>query len=138
MNFDTIQLSHIWDESTIAGLNDFLSRAAFVISHKSEPIEELVGVLWHLPVHTPILVVSNCPVPILEELQHALPQRLPRHRKMYLIHQKDLPMARFLGERGVSQILGEDQRVLSGKGEGMYLGALGVLLLGYPEWVVFF
>jgi hypothetical protein len=138
IDFGTIQLSHMLSIDDLIGLNHFLSHTAFVISHKSEPIEKLAGVLWYLPPDSPVLVVSNCEDTVLGEMRNNLVQQLPRHSKLYLIHQKDRAIARFFAERGVPQILGDDHRVVSGKGEGMYIGALAASLLGYPEWVVFF
>jgi mannosyl-3-phosphoglycerate synthase len=138
IDFSTIQLNHMLSTSDQIGLNTFFNHTAFVISHKSEPIETLVGVLWHLPPDSTILVVTNCQESVLEDLRSNLAQRLPAHRNVFLIHQKDRQMAHFFAERGIRQILGDDQRVRSGKGEGMYMGALAAVLLGYPEWLVFY
>ncbi len=47
-------------------------------------------------------------------------------------------MASFFRACGVHQILGPNGVVVDGKGEGMYIGTLCALLLGDPQWVLFF
>ena len=138
MNIDTVRLSHILETDGFVGLNYFLSHTAFVVCHKSEHIETLMGVLWYLPVNSPILVVTNCPEHELEEIKRSLAEHLLRHSRLYVIHQKDTSIAHFFRERGVHHLLGADGKVVDGKGEGMYIGTLCALLLGYPQWVLFF
>ena len=140
MNVDTVTLSHMWASSHLsAGLSSLLSRAAFIICHKHESLEELSGVVWFLPADSPILVVSNCPDrQAFEEIKRELAEQLPNHTHIYLLHQKDRHIAQFFRERGVHQLLGADGLVANGKGEGMYIGTLGALLLGYPESVFFY
>lgn len=138
MNIDTVRLSYILETDEFVGLHYFLSHTAFVICHKHESLETLLGVLWYLPVNSPILVVTNCPEHELGALKWGLAEQLSRHTRTYVIHQKDSSIARFFGDRGVHHLLGADGRVVDGKGEGMYIGALCALLLGYPEWVIFF
>jgi mannosyl-3-phosphoglycerate synthase len=133
-----VRLSHILETDRFVGLNYFLSHTAFVVCHKGERIETLMGVLWYLPVNSPILVVTNCPEHELEEIQRSLAEHLLRHNRIYLIHQKDASIAQFFRERGVYHLLGSDGKVVDGKGEGMYIGTLCALLLGYPQWVIFF
>jgi mannosyl-3-phosphoglycerate synthase len=116
----------------------FLSHSAFVVSHKSESVETLLGVLWYLPINSPIIVVTNCPEDIKAEIAHAIAERLPQHDKIYLVHQKDEMIAHLFKQRGVEYILGPDGRVVNGKGEGMYIGALFAQLLGYPRWLLFY
>src|SRR5215472_9304764 len=48
VNIDTVQLSSILETDEFLGLNYFLSHTAFVICHKSESLETLLGVLWYL------------------------------------------------------------------------------------------
>ena len=60
MNIHTVQFSHILETSDLENLHYFLSHTAFVISHKSERIETLLGVLWYLPVDSPTIIVTNC------------------------------------------------------------------------------
>src|SRR5579885_1662330 len=138
MDIDTIRFSHILEADTLERMDYFLSHTAFIISHKSESIETLQGVLWYLPTGSPIIIVSNCPPENLETLQHSLKEHMTSHRKLYLVHQKDPLVAHLLRECGVPQILDSDGRVRDGKGEGMYIGTLCATLLGYPRWVIFY
>ena len=138
MDIDTIRFSHILEADTLERMDYFLSHTAFIISHKSESLETLQGVLWYLPTSSPIIIVSNCPPENLETLQHSLKEHMTSHRKLYLVHQKDPLVAHLLRECGVAQILDDDGRVRDGKGEGMYIGTLCAALLGYPRWVIFY
>src|ERR1700730_4110697 len=138
VNIGTVRLSHILETDEFVGLNYFLSHAAFVVCHKSESPETLLGVLWYLPVNSPIVVVTNCPQNELRKIKRSLEEHLLRHTRTYLVHQKDANMALFFRDRGVGHILGPDGMVVDGKGEGMYIGALCASLLGYPQWVIFF
>lgn len=138
MNIDTVRLSHILETDEFVGLHHFLTHTAFVVCHKSESPETLLGVLWYLPVDSPIIVVTNCPTNELEEIKTSLEERLSNHNKTYLVHQKDPAIARFFHERGVHHLLGPDGLVVDGKGEGLYIGTLCAALLGYPQWVIFF
>lgn len=138
MNIDTVRLSHILETDEFVGLNYFLSHTAFVVCHKSESPETLRGVLWYLPANSPIIVVTNCPQNELGEIKRSLEEHLSRHTRTYLVHQKDSTIARFFHDRGVDHILGPDGMVVDGKGEGLYIGTLFALLLGYPQWVIFF
>ena len=61
VNIDTVRFSHILEANGLYDLNYFLARTAFVISHKSESIETLLGVVWYLPINSPILIITNCP-----------------------------------------------------------------------------
>lgn len=138
VNIDTVRLSHILETDEFVGLNYFLTHTAFVVCHKSESLEILLGVLWYLPVNSPIIVVTNCPENELGEIKRSLAEHLLRHTRMYLVHQKDATMAQFFRDRGVHHILAPSGTVVDGKGEGMYIGTLCALLLGYPQWVIFF
>src|SRR6266436_2081063 len=138
VNIDTVRLSHILETDEFVGLNYFLSHTAFVVCHKSERLETLLGVLWYLPVNSPIIVVTNCPENALGEIKRCLAEHLLRHTRTYLVHQKDATIAQFLRDCGIHHILGPDGTVVGGKGEGMYIGTLCALLLGYPQWVLFF
>ncbi len=138
MHIDTVKFSHILAANELVGLNAFLAHTAFVISHKSESVATLLGVLWYLPVNSPIIVVTNCPERKLGEIKRSLAEHLTHHSRTYLVHQKDSALAQFFLACGVHQILGRDGRVVDGKGEGMYIGTLCALLLGYPQWVLFF
>lgn len=138
MNIHTVQFSHILEASDLESLRYFLSHTAFVISHKSEPVENLLNVLWYLPANSPVIIVSNCPESEWEYLSLTLENRLTHHQKIYLVHQKDAAIARLFQRCGVYQILGEDGKVVNGKGEGMYIGTLCAYLLGYVHWVVFY
>jgi mannosyl-3-phosphoglycerate synthase len=138
MNIDTVTFSHILENDEFSDLNHFLSHTAFVICHKNEPVETLLSVLWYLPANSPIIMVTNCPLGEFAAMKKSLAQGLMHHTRAYLVHQKDLALAQLLGDCGVQHILGEDERVVDGKGEGMYIGTLCAMLLGYPQWIVFF
>ncbi len=138
MNIHTMRFSSILDTNELRDLNSFLSHTAFVVSHKSESIETLLGVLWYLPVNSPIIVVTNCPEGDKEDIKRGLTEYLTHHKKIYLVHQKDETIARLFRECGVCQILGKDGKVVDGKGEGMYIGTLCVLQLGYAQWIIFY
>lgn len=138
MNIHTVQFSHILEARDLEGLNYFLARTAFVISHKNESIETLLGVLWYLPVNSPIIIVTNCPEKERDDIARGLRTHLAHHKKTYLIHQKDEIIARLFKEYGVYHILGTDGKVVDGKGEGMYIGALCAYQLGYPRWIIFY
>ncbi len=138
MNIDTVRFSHILEANGLYDLNHFLARTAFVISHKSESIETLLGVVWYLPINSPILIITNCPENEKEDLSRNLAARVGIERQVYLIHQKDETVARFFADHDVNAILGIDGKVINGKGEGMYIGALIASLLDYPEWIVFY
>lgn len=138
MNIDTVKFSHILETNELVDLNYFLSHTAFVVSHKSESIETLLGVLWYLPVNSPIIVVTNCPLPSLEDMRKSLAEHLTHHKEIYVVHQKDEHIADVLRTCGVDQILGRDDKVVDGKGEGMYIGTLCAVLLRYPQWIIFY
>jgi len=137
MNIDTVRFSHILETNELASLNYFLSHTAFIVSHKSESVETLLGVLWYLPVNSPIIIVTNCPRKSMEEIEKGLTEHLTHHKEVYLVHQKDENIADLFRRYGVQHILGKDGNVVDGKGEGMYIGTLCALQLGYPEWVIF-
>lgn len=138
MNIHTVRLSSLLETDGFVGLHSFLAHTAFVVCHKSEQIETLLGVLWYLPANSPIIVVTNCPQQAFREIQQGLAAQLVRHTRIYLIHQKDARIAQFFRDRGVSHILNPEGVVVDGKGEGMYIGTLCTLLLGYPQWVLYF
>ena len=138
MDIDTIRFSHILEAETLEHIEYFLSHTAFVISHKSESVETLQGVLWYLPANSPIIIVTNCPRGELAHIRTSLREHMSSHRKLYIIHQKDPRVARLLKAHGVEQILDGEGRVRNGKGEGMYVGTLCAALLGYPQWVIYY
>jgi len=138
MHIDTVRFSHLLATDEFVGLHSFLSQAAFVVCHKSESVQTLLGVLWYLPANSPIIVVTNCRQQGFAELKRSLAEQLSHHRRIYLVHQKDPTLAHFFRACGVHQILGPDGSIVDGKGEGMYLGTLCALLLGDPQWVIFF
>ncbi len=138
MLIDTVQLSHILETGDLPNLHSFLSRTAFVISHKSEKVKTLREVLWYLPLNSPIIIVTNCQERERENLTNELKLELAHHQKIYLVHQKDATIARLFATYGVSHILGKDGKVIDGKGEGMYIGTLCAHQLGYPRWIIFY
>lgn len=138
MNIDTVTFSHILETNELVDLNYFLTHTAFVISHKSESIETLLTVLWYIPVNSPIIVVTNCPLSSLENIRRSLTEHLTHHKEIYLVYQKDEGIAEVFRKCGVDHIRGRDDKVVDGKGEGMYIGTLCAVLLGYPQWVIFY
>jgi len=138
MNIDTVQFSHILETGDLPNLHSFLSRTAFVISHKSEKVKTLREVLWYLPLNSPIIIVTNCQESEKEDLMNELKLELAHHKKIYLVHQMEETIARLFETYGVYHILGQDGKVIDGKGEGMYIGTLCAYQLGYPRWIVFY
>lgn len=138
MNIQTVEFAHILETDDLEALHNFLSHTAFVISHKSESIETLLRVLWYIPINSTIIVVTNCPEKERDDLTRALKTRLADHRKTYVVHQKDEQIARLFQASNVPQILGTDGKVIDGKGEGMYIGALCAYQLGFPRWLIFY
>jgi mannosyl-3-phosphoglycerate synthase len=138
VNIDTVRFSHILEANSLYDLNYFFAHTAFVIAHKNESFETLLSVIWYLPINSPILIVTNCSEIEKEELKQGLAKQLAHSRQIYLIHQKDEMIARFFAEHGVHAILAADGKVVNGKGEGMYIGALIATLLKSPRWIVFY
>jgi mannosyl-3-phosphoglycerate synthase len=138
VNIDTMRFSHLLEADGLYDLNQFLARTAFVIAHKNESLATLLSVIWYLPVSSPIIIVTNCAEIEKEKLERALTEQLAHHPHVYLIHQKDEAIARFFAEHNVHSILDASAKVVNGKGEGMYIGALIASLLGDPEWIVFY
>jgi mannosyl-3-phosphoglycerate synthase len=132
----TVKLPHLWQANDLRYLDRFVRKAAFVVCHKSEPINNLWRVLWYLPANAPIIISTNCPLNDLPVLQRELREHLPHHH-LHVIHQKDPLVARYFAKQGVHNILGNDGLVVNGKGEGMYLGTMVASALG-AEWVVFY
>ena len=138
MNIDTVQFSHILETSDLPNLHFFLSRTVFVISHKNEKVKTLREVLWYLPLNSPIIIVTNCQESEREALTNELKLELAHHQRIYLVHQKEEAIARLFETYGVYHILGNDGKVIDGKGEGMYIGTLCAYQLGYPRWIIFY
>jgi len=138
VDIHSIQFTHILETSDLERLDYFLSRTAFVISHKSESIETLLRVLWYLPVNSTIIIVTNCPEMERDEIARELKRHLVHHKRTYLVHQKDEAIAQVFKECGVYHILDANGKVIDGKGEGMYIGALCAYQLGYPQWIIFY
>jgi mannosyl-3-phosphoglycerate synthase len=138
VQLQNVRLSHIFAPDGSAELHHVLAQTAFVVCHKSEPLDILLRTLWYLPIQSPILVVTNGPQQHLAEMKHVLQRALTSHTNVYLIHQKDRTFARLFAEHGVTNILGPDRTIVDGKGEGMYLGALCAHLLGSAHWLVYF
>lgn len=138
MNIDTVQFSHILETGDFPNLHSFLSHTAFVISHKNERVKTLREVLWYLPLNSPIIIVTNCQEGEKEQLISELKLELTHHQKVYLVHQKEGTIARLFESYGVCHILGNDSKVIDGKGEGMYIGTLCAYQLGYPRWIIFY
>jgi mannosyl-3-phosphoglycerate synthase len=138
VNISTVQFSHILETGERENLHSFLAHTVFVISHKNEGSSVLLAVLWYLPVDSPIIIVTNCPERERVKLAGELRTRLARHKRIYLVHQKDETIAQLFESYGVTHILGANCKVIDGKGEGMYIGTLCAYQLGYPRWIVFY
>ena len=138
MNIDTIQFSHILETGDFPNLHSFLSHTAFVISHKNEKVKTLREVIWYLPLNSPIIIVTNCQQSEKEDLTNELKLELTHHPKIYLVHQKEESIAQLFDTYGVCHILGNDSKVIDGKGEGMYIGTLCAYQLDYPRWIIFY
>ena len=59
MEIETIHLSSIMDATRFDDLDYFVRHTAFVICHKSEPIETLLTILRYIPAESPRIVVTN-------------------------------------------------------------------------------
>ena len=138
MNIHTVQFSHILETSELENLHYFLSHTVFVISHKNEKVKTLCEVLWYLPLNSPIIIVTNCQESEKDELTNELKMQLAHHQRIYLVHQKEEAIARLFETYGVYHILGNDGKIIDGKGEGMYIGTLCAYQLGYPRWIIFY
>jgi hypothetical protein len=138
MNIDTVQFSHILETGDLQNLHFFLSHTVFVISHKNEKVKTLREVLWYLPLNSPIIIVTNCQESEREVLTNELKLEFAHHQRIYLVHQKEEAIARLFETFGVYHILGDDGKVIDGKGEGMYIGTLCAYQLGYPRWIIFY
>lgn len=137
MEIETVHLPSIMDAARFDDLDYFVRHTAFVICHKSEPVETLLAILRYIPAGSPRIVVTNCAPGEFVRLSNELASQ-QAGRSAYLVHQKDESVASFFRECGVSQILDEDGVVANGKGEGMYIGAILAALLGVAEWIVYF
>jgi mannosyl-3-phosphoglycerate synthase len=138
ITLDTVRFTHLFETDHLHEFGHFLSRTAFVVSHKSESIETLLSVLWYLPINSTIILVTNCPETEKDRLISALQEQLTQHRHVYVVHQKDAAIANFFAQRGVHHLLGSDGKVVNGKGEGMYIGALMALLLQSLDWIIYY
>jgi mannosyl-3-phosphoglycerate synthase len=63
--------------------------------------------------------------------------QMAHHHSLYLVHQKEETIAHLFKANGVYQILGEDGKVIDGKGEGMYIGTLCAYQLNHLRWLIF-
>ncbi len=96
MHIDTIRFpGSVIDR--LEELGSFFSRTVFIVSHKSESLETLLGVLWYLPAASPTIVVTNCPAEDLSPLADGL--RLANRDNLFLVHQKDERIASYFRER---------------------------------------
>jgi len=138
VNIHTVQFAHILDTSDLDNLRPFLSQTAFVISHKSESVEALLRVLWYIPTDSSIIIVTNCPEGEYPHFARELQTQLRYHKNTYFVHQKDEHIAHLFNMYNVNSILGADGKVVDGKGEGMYIGALCAHQLNYPRWLIFY
>ena len=135
MLFQTVRLSSL--PSVHPSLKEFFTRTAYVIAHKHESPATLDSVLWFLPIESPVIVVSNC---LLRDWSSLLQFIRKRHgmRRVYVVHQKDRHIAAFFSHNSVESVLNDEGQVRDGKGEGMYIGTLCALLLGFVDWIVYY
>lgn len=138
MHIETVHLPSVMDADRFGDLSYFVRHTAFIIPHKSEPVDTLLTLLRYLPADSPRIVVTNCAPGVLPQLTYELEGSLTSRNPTYLIHQKDERVAHFFRECGVSHILDASGSVVDGKGEGMYIGTILAALLGIAEWVVYF
>ncbi len=138
MDIETLRLPSVMDADRFGDLDYFVRHTAFVICHKSEPVETLLTILRYIPAGSPCILVTNCPSGMLPQLSYELSQESASRGGAYLVHQKDERVAHLFRECGVSQILDPSGAVADGKGEGMYIGAILASLLGGMEWIVYF
>src|SRR5258708_34400330 len=106
MHFDTVRFSHTLEEDKLHNVAYFLSHTAFVVSHKTESIETLLGVLWYLPGDSPVIVVTNCPEENLASIKSGIQDNLNSHKKIFRVHQKDENAAQLFVPQCVDHILG--------------------------------
>src|SRR5258706_15412654 len=107
MLVDTVRFSHILEEGKLHNVAYFLSHPAFVVSHKTESIEPLLGVLWYLPGDSPVIVVTNCPEENLARIKSGIQDALTGHKKNFLVHQKDEQVAPLFASQRVENIRGD-------------------------------
>ncbi|HEU0027044.1 MAG TPA: mannosyl-3-phosphoglycerate synthase [Ktedonobacterales bacterium] len=138
MDIETLHLASIMDADRFGDVDYFVRHTAFIICHKSEPVDTLLTILRYIPADSPRIVVTNCAPKALPQLQDELSRRLTSRGATYLIHQKDERVAHFFKACGVTNILDASGAVADGKGEGMYIGAILAALLGIAEWIVYF
>jgi mannosyl-3-phosphoglycerate synthase len=138
VHIETLQLPGVMDADRFGDLSYFVRHTAFIIPHKSEPVDTLLTLLRYLPADSPRIVVTNCAPGVLPELTYELGERLTSRDPTYLVHQKDERVSHFFRECGVPHILDASGTVVDGKGEGMYIGTILAALLGIAEWVVYF
>ncbi len=138
MDIETLRLPSVMDADRFGDVDYFVRHTAFVICHKSEPVETLLTILRYIPAGSPRILVTNCPPEMLPQLSYELSQEGASRDGAYLVHQKDERVARLFRECGVSHILDASGAVADGKGEGMYIGAILASLLGGMEWIVYF
>lgn len=138
MDIETLHLPSIMDANRFGDLDYFVRHTAFIICHKSEPVDTLLAILRYLPADSPRIVVTNCPLRAFPQLNNELARHLTSRSATYLVHQKDERVAHFFQECGVSQILDASGAVADGKGEGMYIGTILAALLGIADWIVYF
>jgi mannosyl-3-phosphoglycerate synthase len=138
MDIETLHLASIMDADRFGDVDYFVRHTAFIICHKSEPVDTLLTILRYIPADSPRIVVTNCPPKALPQLRYELGKRLTSRGATYLIHQKDERIAHFFQSCGVTNILDASGVVANGKGEGMYIGAILAELLGIAEWIVYF
>ena len=138
MDIETLHLPCIMDADRFNDLDYFTRHTAFIICHKSEPIETLLTNLRYIPADSPRIIVTNCAPRVFPQLSYELSGQLTGRGATYLVHQKDERVARFFQESGVPCILDASGAVVDGKGEGMYIGAILAALLDMVEWIVYF
>ncbi|HEU5349830.1 MAG TPA: mannosyl-3-phosphoglycerate synthase [Ktedonobacterales bacterium] len=138
MEIETVHLPNIMDSGRFADLDHFVRHTAFVVCHKSEPVDTLLTILRYIPADSPRIVVTNCSPDLFSQLSYELSGQPVSRGATYLVHQKDERVANFFQECGVSHILDASGAVADGKGEGMYVGAILAALLGRVKWIVYF
>lgn len=109
-------------------ISNLLHDLAIVIPIKNEKLKLLEGVLSGIPNECLVIIVSNSarsPVDRFAMEAEAIRQ-LGRFmdKRMVILHQQDAGLAGVLKKVGYTSILDEDDRIRSGKAEGMVLGLM--------------
>lgn len=121
-------------------ITELAYKTAIVVPIKDDELFSFEGVLSAIPHESPIIVVSASSREPVDRFRHEVEVARLLHNKtkksIIVVHQHDPAWAEALQDTRVSEVLGRDGKVRSGKGEGMLLGVLLAAGLG-AEYVGF-